>query len=119
MLKALAVGIAVGFGITAAGTALAQPSVKSPPSNTPRMLLEYAARQHVGPGWQFLTGDPADIELLRRRLGFINVNPVKDADINSHTGAVRFGNERLERWCMAPGGTNPRYLATLVESALL
>ncbi|TME25797.1 MAG: SCO family protein [Chloroflexi bacterium] len=90
-----------------------------PLEDTPRMLLEYAARQHVGPGWQFLTGDPADIELLRRRLGFINVNPVKDADINSHTGAVRFGNERLERWCMAPGGTNPRYLATLVESALL
>jgi len=39
MLKALAVGIAVGFGITAAGTALAQPSVKPPPSNTPRLLL--------------------------------------------------------------------------------
>ena len=90
-----------------------------PLEDTPRVLLEYAIRQHIGPGWLFLTGDAADIELLRRRLGFINVNPVRDADINQHTGAIRFGNERLERWCMAPGATNPSYLATLVESAVL
>jgi protein SCO1/2 len=90
-----------------------------PQEDTPRMLLEYAIRQRVGPGWLFLTGDTRDVELLRRRLGFTNPDPVRDADVRQHTAAVRFGNERLERWCMAPGGTNPRYLQTLVESAVL
>jgi len=90
-----------------------------PHEDTPRLLLEYAARHHVGPGWLFLTGDADDIELVRRRLGFVNVNPVLDADINQHTSVVRIGHERRERWCMAPGGTNPRYLASIVESAVL
>jgi protein SCO1/2 len=89
-----------------------------PDEDTPRVLLEYAIRQHVGPGWLFLTGDGKDIELLRRKLGFANVDRVRDADPNQHTAAIRFGNESLQRWCMAPGGTNPRYLATLVRSAL-
>ena len=90
-----------------------------PQEDTPRRLLDYAIRQHVGPGWLFLSGDARDIELVRRRLGFVNVNPLLDADIDQHTAGIRIGNERLERWCMAPGGTDPRYLASLVESAVL
>jgi protein SCO1 len=90
-----------------------------PQEDTPRRLLDYAIRQHVGPGWLFLSGDAKDIELVRRRLGFVNVNPLLDADIDQHTAGIRIGNERLERWCMAPGGTDPRYLASLVESAVL
>jgi protein SCO1/2 len=89
-----------------------------PQEDTPRVLLEYVIRRHVGLGWLFLTGEARDIEQLRRKLGFANVNPVRDADINQHTAAIRFGSEPMERWCMAPGGTNPRYLASLVESAI-
>jgi protein SCO1 len=89
-----------------------------PQEESPRRLLDYAISHHVGPGWLFLTGDGEDIELLRRKLGFGSSNPVRDADICQHTAVIRFGNESLERWCAAPGGTNPRYLTSLVQSAL-
>ena len=47
----------------------------------------------MGPGWQFLTGDPQDVELLRQKLGFIDRDPVRDADKSNHIGMLRWGNE--------------------------
>ncbi len=55
-------------------------------------------RQEVtgsGPGWWFLTGKPADLERLRRELGFTYADPAEDADKTNHIGMVRYGNEPL------------------------
>src|SRR5689334_19885014 len=41
-----------------------------PSEDSPGVLRDYATRFRVGPGWLFLTGDPADLELIRRRTGF-------------------------------------------------
>jgi protein SCO1/2 len=89
-----------------------------PLADTQRVLLQYAARLHVGQGWRFLTGQPADIELLRRKLGFADIDPVLDADPSQHSGVVRYGNVPLERWGMVAGGANPKFIASLIQSAL-
>jgi len=74
-----------------------------PEEDTPAALRDYARRHGVGPGWTFLTGDPADLELLRRRLGFADPDPARDADRSNHTGMVRYGNEPLHLWAAFPG----------------
>jgi hypothetical protein len=59
---------------------------------------------HAGPGWQFLTGKPADVELLRSKLGFVDLNPQVDQnDPASHSGMVRFGNEPQAWWAACQG----------------
>src|SRR6185295_12595619 len=37
-----------------------------PEHDTAEALKEYASKYHVGPGWTFLTGKPADIKLISR-----------------------------------------------------
>jgi len=81
-----------------------------PEHDTPERLKEYAETFDVKPGWLFLTGMPADIELLRRRLGFADSDPVEDADLEQHIGIVRIGNEPLNRWIMAAALLRPESL---------
>jgi protein SCO1/2 len=74
-----------------------------PEEDTPETLKKYAESYRVGPGWKFLTGDPKDVELLRRKLGFIDRDPARDADKSNHIGMLRFGNEPLTLWAGCPG----------------
>jgi protein SCO1 len=73
-----------------------------PEEDTPKVLAEYAKAYKVGPGWQFLTGHPKDIELLRQKLGFIDRDPVRDADKSNHIGMLRWGNEPHTLWAGCP-----------------
>jgi protein SCO1 len=73
-----------------------------PKHDTPAVLNSYAQHHGVGPGWQFLTGKPDEIEVLRRKLGFVDPDPALDRDKSNHTGLVVFGNERLDRWGACP-----------------
>lgn len=81
-----------------------------PQEDTPQKLTEYTRMHKVGPGWQFLTGDPSDMELLRRNLGFTDPDPLVDADKSSHIGNVRYGNEPLERWAACPGMAHAKFI---------
>jgi len=81
-----------------------------PEEDTPEALKQYAEAHGVGPGWWFLTGKPADIELIRRRLRFVDLDPVVDADKSSHIGMIRFGNEPMLRWVACPGQANPEHI---------
>jgi protein SCO1/2 len=78
-----------------------------PEQDTPQALAEYARMHKVGPGWQYLTGAPADLELLRRKLGFTDPDPLVDADKSNHIGNVRYGNEPLQLWAACPGMSHP------------
>ena len=69
-----------------------------PTNDTPTVLKAYAARFGVRPGWQFLTGRRRDIELIRRKLGVFERDPVLDADKTQHTGMLVYGNEARGRW---------------------
>jgi protein SCO1 len=82
-----------------------------PKEDTPENMAAYAKMHKAGPGWQFLTGDPADLELLRRKLGFTNPDPAQDADVTQHIGNIRYGNEPLERWGACPGLSNAKFIA--------
>jgi protein SCO1/2 len=66
------------------------------------------------PGWTFLTGDPKDIESIRRKLGFTNPDPKLDADKSQHIGMVRYGNEALQRWAACPGQANAGWIVQSV-----
>jgi protein SCO1/2 len=67
-----------------------------PKEDTPEVLKGYAERFKTKPGWVFLTGNPPDLELVRRRLGFVDPDPVRDANKTNHTGMIRYGNEPLQ-----------------------
>lgn len=73
-----------------------------PDFDNAQALRDYVARYGIKPGWTFLTGKRADMELIRRRLGFYDPDPAVDANPQQHTGMVRIGNERFDRWSMAP-----------------
>lgn len=77
-----------------------------PEVDTPKALNGYAKMHGAGPGWLFLTGKPADIELLRRRLGFVDPDPEVDKDKSNHIGNLRIGNEPLILWSACPGMFN-------------
>ena len=86
-----------------------------PEHDTPAVLKEYAEMFKAKTGWTFLTGKPADIELLRRSLGFTNLNPELDKDKSQHIGNVRYGNEPLMLWAACPGMGSPEFLAKSIS----
>ena len=78
------------------------------------MLKAYADMHGVKPGWSLLTGDPADMELLRRKLGFVDPDPEIDRDKNEHIGNVRYGNEALQLWASCPGLASPKAIVSSI-----
>ncbi|HEV7550893.1 MAG TPA: SCO family protein [Candidatus Angelobacter sp.] len=89
-----------------------------PEVDTPKRLREYAAMHRVGAGWLFLTGKSADIELLRRSLGFVQRNPLRDADKTNHIGVIRFGTEASMRWAACPGLAPADWIAISILSEM-
>jgi protein SCO1/2 len=89
-----------------------------PERDTPEVLAAYAKTYGVGPGWLFLTGKRDDIELLRHRLGFVDSDPVEDADPEQHIGTVRITNEPMHRWAMSPALVNPTALVRTVKRVI-
>ncbi|KQT09614.1 hypothetical protein ASG30_13725 [Ramlibacter sp. Leaf400] len=79
-----------------------------PEFDSPADLRAY--REQQGANWTFLTGRKADVEQLRRGLGFSDPDPQLDADITRHTGMVRVGNDALDRWTMAPARVSPNQI---------
>ena len=84
-----------------------------PEHDTPAVLKEYAQRFHARPGWTFLTGNTADIELIQRRLG------AYPTDGTPHTGMAIYGNETSGSWSATPiiqnGAGMARIVLRLVE----
>lgn len=82
-----------------------------PEEDSPAALEEYVKERRLGPGWTFLTGSPEDLLRVRRRLGFYDLDPARDADTSNHTGMVRYGNEPLMLWAAFPGVQLPEAIA--------
>ena len=83
-----------------------------PVHDRPRVLKEYMRMHGVQPGWTFLTGRPAEMEELRKRLGFTDIDPAVDKEKSEHLGIIRYGNEKSDRWAACPAATRPE---TIVE----
>jgi len=86
-----------------------------PEQDSPKVLRRYAEAYHVKKGWTFLTGTPADMELLRRKLGFTDPDPKLDADKSNHIGNVRYGNEPLQLWGSCPGLSKASWMAESIS----
>jgi protein SCO1/2 len=82
-----------------------------PDEDSPAALADYVKARKVGPGWTFLTGKPADLERLRKSLGFTDPDPARDADKTNHTGMVRYGNEGRQLWAAFPGTSKAEAIA--------
>jgi protein SCO1/2 len=85
-----------------------------PELDTPEALRDYVKRYSIKPGWTFLTGRPQEMEAIRRKLGFFNPDPGIDSDLTNHTGMVRIGNEKLDRWTMMPALGSPKQIVRAV-----
>jgi protein SCO1/2 len=83
-----------------------------PRKDTPKALGHYAANFDIRPGWEFLTGKPANIEKLRRALGYVDADPERDKDLTNHIGLGRYGNDRLERWGGVSLASSPENIAS-------
>ncbi|HSB70074.1 MAG TPA: SCO family protein [Candidatus Methylomirabilis sp.] len=84
-----------------------------PQRDTPEVLKAYAEKFHGGPGWLFLTGKPADIDLLRKKLGFYAARDTRDP--LDHTANLVIGNEASGQWMRHAPAEGPRYLAAMIE----
>lgn len=78
-------------------------------------LKHYADMHKVQPGWLFLTGSADDMELLRRKLGYVDPDPQVDKDISNHIGVLKYGNEPLQRWGGCPGMSEPEWIAEMIS----
>lgn len=81
-----------------------------PEQDTPEVLRMYAEAHKVRKGWTFLTGSAADMELVRRKLGYTDPDPKLDANKTNHTGMIKYGNEPLMRWGSCPGMSKPDWV---------
>ena len=83
-----------------------------PAHDTPAVMKAFAEKFHAGPGWTFLTGKPADIELLSRKLGLYT--PPDPENKDGHTPALLIGNEATGQWIRGSATDNPKMLATML-----
>jgi protein SCO1 len=88
-----------------------------PSFDKPHVLKAYAERFQVGPGWLFLTGQEADIVLLRKKLGLYNEEE-RGGNLRAHTLSLAIGNQSTGRWMKGSPFENPYVLATQIGSWL-
>jgi protein SCO1 len=79
------------------------------------VIKHYREMLGAAPGWTFLTGKPADIELVRKGIGFSYPEPAVDKDKTQHIGNVRYGNEPLMLWAACPGMAHAQFVAESIS----
>ena len=87
-----------------------------PKRDTPEVLKAYAEKFGVGPGWLFLTGKKADIDLISNKLGLSSRDDALNPD--GHQPSLMIGNEATGRWMRNSAVDNPRFLATKIRTFL-
>jgi protein SCO1 len=90
-----------------------------PDHDTPAVLKEYMQDFDVGPGWTFLTGKRADIDLLAYRLGMTydpNITAGPGPNLDGHTIHLLIGNEPTGQWLRDSSTDNPSVIAHLLTN---
>lgn len=83
-----------------------------PTNDTPEKLQGYAKRHGANSGWQFLTGEPSDVELVLKKLGQFVDN--RDA----HSSLFLVGNDPTGLWKKANGLAAADEIAEVVASVV-
>ena len=81
-----------------------------PKHDTPEVLKAYMEKFGVGPGWTFLTGDPADIRAVTKKLGLSRYSDVANRD--GHTAILMVGDVPGGQWVRHSAVDNPEFLAS-------
>ncbi|UTL93643.1 SCO family protein [Pseudomonas fluorescens] len=88
-----------------------------PYNDTPATLKRYAEKFGIGPGWTLLTGEPNDIEQLRRRLG-LYIEGLENGRSKDHNLSLIIGNQATGRWMKASPFESPYILADRLGNSL-
>lgn len=88
----------------------------NPDLDSQAAIRDYKETYGVGPGWLFLRGSKDDTELLRRQLGFVDPDPELDADLETHIGVVKIGNDAIGRWAACPAFSDPEEIVRVVQT---
>jgi len=85
-----------------------------PKRDTPAVLKAYAEKYHVGPGWLFLTGKQADIDLISKKLGLYSDPDSGNRD--GHATQLLVGNVPNGQWMQNSATENPQFLANTLRT---
>ena len=88
-----------------------------PEHDTPAVLAEFAERWKLPPGWTLLTGAPADIARLRKKLG-MRLDDLASGDLNDHNIDLLIGNQRTGQWIKRAPFENAHFIANQLGSWL-
>ena len=58
---------------------------------------------------------PQNVEAVRTALGFYDPDPAVDKEAARHIGMVRIGNDRFDRWGMAPALAAPEQILSSIR----
>ncbi|HEX7671983.1 MAG TPA: SCO family protein, partial [Polyangiaceae bacterium] len=87
-----------------------------PTRDTPKVLKKYAQRFEAGPGWLFLTGRKADIELVRAKLG--QAAAPGQNELTEHSATITIGDAATGQWMRDAATADPRFIAIMVRDWL-
>jgi protein SCO1/2 len=87
-----------------------------PVRDTPEELKAYAEKFHAGPGWLFLTGKKADIEVVRKKLG--QAARAGENEITDHSTSLMIGNTATGQWIRDSSTDNAQYIAVIIRDWL-
>ncbi len=85
-----------------------------PEHDTPDVLKQYKKKFHAN--WTFLTGNEADITLIRKKLG-LYIEEIQDGS-NNHNVSLIIGNQATGRWMKRSPFENPHVLADQLSNWL-
>ena len=91
-------------------------SIAIDPWDTPKGNKDYAKKFGVGPGWLFLSGKEADIQLITRKLGLSRASDSASKD--GHSASLMVGNVAQGMWMRNSAMDNPQFLATTISNFL-
>jgi protein SCO1 len=83
-----------------------------PDADTPAKLKQFAEHMKARPGWEFVTGQKDDLELILRKLGQYPETR------ESHMSLFLIGNDRTGLWKKALGMAKPDDIISIVESVI-
>ncbi len=83
-----------------------------PENDSPAVMKTYSQKFEVAPGWQFLTGNVADVSLLRTKLGLLRTEDEKEK--SDHNTSLIVGNEATGQWMKRSAFDNAQVLAGVV-----
>ena len=90
----------------------------TPLDDDPAALRAYMRLHEIEGNWTFLTGKHANIEQVRRGLGFAAKSADEDRDLSNHSGMLRLGDERMVSWSHASAVTSGKAIARMIRMEL-